>query len=479
MLVGIHEGTVHAGAQVSDSLIGITLLVKLGVAASFAAILARATTFKNLLLNPHRSWRQTMGLLAMICVPLTLGVYFRVRPVPSFLAADISFEATILMGLLLGPAAALLGGAVLSLPAMLHGEYWSLPVNLAVAAIASAYARFTNREDVWSFSPMIDLSLYQWVTRNLRKPHLDRQILLLVLITVMQFAISMLALAYPGELFALHSPVWWVELAICACAPVVVGIPLKIWNAIRIERKLEEQGRLLMEARLDALQRQINPHFLFNTLNSITSLVRSKPELAREMIVKLANILRVLLKDREAFVPFSEELAFTDDYLDIEVVRFGEKLKVVKEIAEETLAVVVPSMLLQPLIENSIKHGLEPRISGGTVTLRSRILGDGRLMLEVEDDGVGMEAERDVVAKLGAGFAGAGNGGGIGMRNVRERMEVLYGSSAEVEMTSRPGRGTKVTLVMPVLEAGAAPWSQFGEALEEAWTNVARAVTRG
>ena len=183
-----------------------------------------------------------------------------------------------------------------------------------------------------------------------------------------------------------------MELLICASAPVVVGIPLKIWNAIRVERKLEEQGRLLLEARLDALQRQINPHFLFNTLNSITSLVRSQPELAREMIVKLANILRVLLKDREAFVPFSEELAFTDDYLDIEVVRFGEKLKVVKEIAEETLDVVVPGMLLQPLIENSIKHGLEPRISGGTVTLRSRITDDGMLLVEVEDDGVGMEA---------------------------------------------------------------------------------------
>jgi two-component system LytT family sensor kinase len=277
--------------------------------------------------------------------------------------------------------------------------------------------------------------------------------------------------------FELYSSNWLVELAICACAPVVVGIPLKIWSAIRIERKLEEQGRLLMEARLDALQRQINPHFLFNTLNSITSLVRSKPELAREMIVKLANILRVLLKDREAFVPFSEELAFTDDYLDIEVVRFGEKLKVVKEIAEETMPVVVPSMLLQPLIENSIKHGLEPRIGGGTVTLRSRVLADGRLMLEVEDDGVGMEPDRapSPVGGIGRG----GNGNGIGMRNVRERMEVLYGSAAEVEIVSRPGRGTKVTLVMPVLESGAAPWAQFGEALEAAWGNVARAVTRG
>jgi two-component system LytT family sensor kinase len=398
--------------------------------------------------------------------------------VPNFYAADISFEPTILLGLLLGMAPAMLGSAALALPAVWHGEYWTLPVNLAIAAIAGAYGRFTDREEVWSFSPMIDLSLYQWVTRNLKRPHLDRQILLLVLITAMQFGTSMLSRVYPRQFFELHSSYWLVELAICACAPVVVGIPLKIWNAIRIDRKLEEQGRLLMEARLDALQRQINPHFLFNTLNSITSLVRSQPELAREMIVKLANILRVLLKNREAFVPFSEELAFTDDYLDIEVVRFGEKLRVVKEIAEETLPVVVPSMLLQPLIENSIKHGLEPRISGGTVTLRSRILSDGRLLLEVEDDGVGMLMEQELGAGNGMVRGDVNGAGGIGMRNVRERMEVLYGSAAEVEVVSRPGRGTKVTLVMPVLEAGAAPWAQFGEALEEAWANVAKAVTR-
>jgi two-component system, LytTR family, sensor kinase len=476
------HGSTHAViTQVPDSLILITLLVELGVAAAVSSSLARSNTFKGLLLLPHRSRRQMLGLLACICVPLTLGVWVRVR-VPNFLAADLSYEATILMGLLLGPGPAMLGGAALALPAMCHGEYWTLPVNLAVAAIAGLYGRFTDPEDVWSFSPMIDLSLYQWVTRNLRKPHFDRQILLLVLITVMQFGTSMLSRAYPARFFELHSPNWIVELAICACAPVVVGIPLKIWNAIRIERKLEEQSRLLMEARLDALQRQINPHFLFNTLNSIASLVRSQPELAREMIVKLANILRVLLKHREAFVPFSDELEFTDDYLDIEVVRFGEKLRVVKEIAEETLPIVVPSMLLQPLIENSIKHGLEPRIGGGTVTLRSRILSDGRLLLEVEDDGIGMESEpaSELTAIEGETFwVGAANGNGIGMRNVRERMAVLYGNQAEVEIVSRPGRGTKVTLIMPVLEAGAAPWAQFGEALQATWTDVARAITRG
>jgi two-component system LytT family sensor kinase len=472
-------GAIHPVVQVKDSLIGITLLVKLGVAAAYAGAWARSKTFKDLLLKPDRTRRETIALVAMICIPLTLGVWIRIRVV-NFLAADVSFEATILMGLLLGPLPAMFGGAALSFPAVWHGEYWTLPVNLAVAAIAGTFGRFIPSEDVWSFSPMIDLSIYQWVTRNLRKPQLDRQILLLVLITAMQFATSMLSRAYPARFFELHSDDWLVELAICACAPIIVGIPLKIWNAIRIERKLEEQSRLLMEARLDALQRQINPHFLFNTLNSITSLVRSKPELAREMIVKLANILRVLLKDREAFVPFSEELAFTDDYLDIEVVRFGEKLRVVKEIAEETLPVVVPSMLLQPLIENSIKHGLEPRISGGTVTLRSRILSDGRLMLEVEDDGIGigMGVEAGSRAPLLGARPGAGSGTGIGMRNVRERMEVLYGSQAEVEIVSRPGRGTKVTLVMPVLESGATPWAQFGEALQATWADVARAVTR-
>jgi two-component system LytT family sensor kinase len=473
------QGMTHvAGGQVTDGLILITLLVELGVAAAVSSSLARSTTFKNLLLLPHRSLRQTLGLVAMISIPLTLGVWVRVL-VPNFYAADIAFEATILMGLLLGPAAAMLGGAVLAVPAVLHNEYWTLPVNLMVAAIAGGFGRIIEREEVWSFSPMIDLSLYRWVTRNLHKPQIDRQILLLVLITAMEFATSMLGRRYPARFFELHSRYWLVELAICACAPVVVGIPLKIWNAVRIERKLEEQSRLLMEARLDALQRQINPHFLFNTLNSITSLVRSKPELAREMIVKLANILRVLLKDREAFVPFSEELAFTDDYLDIEVVRFGEKLQVVKEIAEETLNVVVPSMLLQPLIENSIKHGLEPRISGGTVTLRSRILSDGRLLLEVEDDGIGMDADSEdgrSSSRFGVARSGAGNG--IGMRNVRERMEVLYGSAAEVEILSRPGRGTKVTLVMPVVESGAAPWAQFGEALQATWADVSRAVTR-
>jgi two-component system LytT family sensor kinase len=434
---GVHEN--------DPKLILISLLVELGVAAAVASSLARSSNFKRLLLLRERSPKQIVQLLAWICVPLTLGVWVRVR-VPNFLAADLSFEATAILGLLLGPWTAMLGGIALALPAVKHGEFLALPVNIAVALIFGAFSRFADEEDIWSFTPLIDLSLYRWVMRTVTHPHLDRQIFLLVLMTLVQFFTSVLAHLYPHRYFEMYSSTWYVELAICACAPVVVGIPLKIWNAVRIERKLEEQERLLLEARLDALQRQINPHFLFNTLNSIASLVRSRPELAREMIVKLGNILRALLQDRDAFVPLGEELAFTDDYLDIEVVRFGEKLRVVKDIADDTLGVEVPSMLLQPLIENSIKHGLEPRISGGTVTLRSRLVA-GRLMIEIEDDGVGVEPGRDVTAPV-SGLVREGTG--IGMKNVRERMEVLYGDEATVEMVSRPGRGTRVRLIMPL-----------------------------
>jgi two-component system LytT family sensor kinase len=433
---------VHAS---DPKLIWITLLVELGVAAAVASSLARSTAFKRLLLLKQRNTRETLHLLAWICVPLMLGVLVRVR-VPNFLAADLSFEAVAILGLLLGPWPAMLGGAALALPAIGHHEWFALPVNLLVAAVFGAYRRVAGEENIWTFSPLIDLSLYRWIRRTVTWPYLDRQMFLLVLIMATQYATSVLSHFYPHRYFELYSSSWFMELAICASAPVVVGIPLKIWNAVRIEHKLEEQSRLLLEARLDALQRQINPHFLFNTLNSIASLIRSKPDLAREMIVKLSHILRVLLRDRDAFVPLREELDFTDDYLDIEVVRFGEKLRVVKEISDDTLDIIVPSMLLQPLIENSIKHGLEPRISGGTITLRSRIA-DDRLLLEIEDDGVGIEPGGPTTAP-DSGIVREGSG--IGMRNVRERIQVLYGDEAHVDIISRPGRGTRVSLRMPL-----------------------------
>jgi len=350
-----------------------------------------------------------------------------------------------------GPA--MIGGAFLSIPAMLHREYLTLPFNLAVALVFGAYRTFVSEEDIWSFSPFVDLSIYRWIRRNLPRPRMDRQVLLLVLILGIRVVRNSIAHPYPHRLFTLTSNSWPVLLAIYLCTPMVVGIPLKIWDQVRIERKLEEQSRLLLEARLDALQRQINPHFLFNTLNSIASLVRFRPEQARELIVKLASILRVLLQDREDLMQLRDELQFADDYLDIEVARFGtEKLHVVKDIAPDTLDLLVPTMLLQPLIENSIKHGLEPRMAGGTIVLSSRLQAD-KLVITVEDDGVGMPAEprlfEDDSSMRRNRLLRAGTG--IGMRNVRERMQVLCGPDSGFEILSRPGRGTRVVLTIPLL----------------------------
>ena len=196
-----YSGGVKPGVNpISDSLILITLLVQLGVAAAVSSSLTRSRTFRDLLLLPVRNLRQTATLVTIFIAPLVLGVLIRVK-VPNFLAADISFEATILLGLILGPLSAMAGGAALALPALLHGEYLALPVNLTVAVAAGAFARFATPEDVWSFSPLIDLSIYRWVTRNLKRPHLDRQILLLVLITAMRFATSQLSRRYPRRFF--------------------------------------------------------------------------------------------------------------------------------------------------------------------------------------------------------------------------------------------------------------------------------------
>jgi two-component system, LytTR family, sensor kinase len=172
---------------IESKLILITLLVKLGVAAAVSSALARSRAFQNLLFAAHRRSSQTLALLGFICIPLCLGVWVRIT-VPNFYAADISFETTVILGILLGPLSALAGGAFLAIPALLHHEYLALPFNIAVAITAGLYGKFVEEDEVWSFSPFVDLSIYRWIRRNLRKPRFDRQVLLLILIVTMEIA---------------------------------------------------------------------------------------------------------------------------------------------------------------------------------------------------------------------------------------------------------------------------------------------------
>jgi two-component system LytT family sensor kinase len=307
-----------------------------------------------------------------------------------------------------------------------------------------------DREVIWSFSPLFDLSIYRWIRRTIAKSFIDWQTSFFFMILGLQFLRLQTREVFPHYTWAIDSPNWLVSCATYIATVMTVAIALKVLNNTRIEMKLEEQERLLLQARMEALQSQINPHFLFNTLNSVASLVRFDPDTAREMILKLSKILRRLLKKGDSFVELREEFEFIDDYLDIEVVRFGrDKLKVVKELDPASLDVIVPTMLLQPIVENSIKHGLSPKISGGTIYLRSRIT-EGTLVVEVEDDGVGIVEPGSDVSEWNT----PQHGTGIGMANVRERLNVLFSDAARVEVESRTGNGTVVRILLPVPHTG-------------------------
>ncbi len=430
-------------------LILINLLIKLGVAAAVASALVRSVEFKKLLFREKRSLKQRIYLILWIGVPMALGVWIRFGA-KSFIAGDLTMETTILLGVLGGRFTGMVGGSLLALPALLHGEWATMPFVLICGFLSGQLRKLAEDQDeIWSFSPFVDLSIYRWLRRNLPRPRpFEWQTMFFVMIVALRFMQTELWRYFPHSVFSLESPTWWVEVLIYATSIMVIGTELKIWSSVRIQIKLEEQERLLLNARMEALQNQINPHFLFNTLNSVSSLVRFDPDTAREMIIKLANILRRLLNNTDAFVPLSEELEFIDNYLDIEVVRFGrDKLHVVKEIEADSLDVTVPSMLLQPLVENCIKHGLSSKIEGGSIYLRSRITDVG-LIVEVEDDGVGMMPEAQGQSN--------GESTGIGMANVAERLKVLYSGAASMTVNSSPGKGTLIRLRLPLLDAESA-----------------------
>jgi two-component system, LytTR family, sensor kinase len=446
-----------------SKLILVTVLIRLGVAAAISSVLVRARRFRVLLFREERTLGEKIEVVLIIGTPIMLGVLAR-EWVRNFYAADLSFEGAILMGVIGGRLVGSAGGILVSLPGFVMGEWLALPMNLLAGFLAGLLRHVASeREAVWSFSPLFDLSIYHWIRRSVRKSLIDWQTSFFLLILALEFVRIQLHRAFPKRIFALDSDNWWVELAIYAGTVMTVAIALKVLNNVRIEMKLEQQERLLLQSRMEALQSQINPHFLFNTLNSVSSLVRRDPDSAREMIVKLSSILRRLLRKGDSFAPLREEVEFLDDYLDIEVVRFGpEKLKIFKELDPNSLDHLVPSMILQPLVENAIKHGLSDRVEGGSIFVRSRAV-EGRIVIEVEDDGVGMPVSG----------TSSSAGTGIGMVNVSERLQVVYGDAAQITVESQPGHGTLIRLELPVLLAEDLGGSVAG-ALYEARSSTSR-----
>jgi two-component system LytT family sensor kinase len=426
-----------------------TLLLKVGVASSIAALLARWNTFRRVLFTEERDPDQKLKLMLFMTPPLIVGVTLRLVS-PYYRFADLSLEGAFLMGLLGGRVVGPIGGAIITIPALMAHEWLGMPAASTAGLLGGLIRQvIPDKEALWNFGPFTFLNIPKALMRMIRDTEIMWEMLPLLTCVGLELGrVALVEATKPKWLFALD-PHWNWQLALVLIATLMsVASPLKIWNNTRIEMNLERHQQLLLRARMDALSSQINPHFLFNTLNSVSSLVRFDPDTARELIIKLATILRRLLSSSEAFVPLREEVEFIDNYLDIEVVRFGrDKLQVVKELDPESLDMMVPAMLLQPLVENSIKHGLSSKVEGGSIYLRSR-LGAKALVIEVEDDGVGMGAAQLIQKPDGLG------GSGIGMANVAERLKVLYGDTARMTIDSHDGKGTLVRLRLPILEEG-------------------------
>jgi two-component system LytT family sensor kinase len=430
----------------------LNLLLKLAVSASLASILTRSAGFQRMLAREERTLRQRMLMALVSAVIFGAGVLTRVASHDVYKAVDLGLEGSLVMGMLGGYVTGLLTGLLTALPAA--PKEILTPLLFAAVGVLGGLLRdlAPDKEYIWKFTPFPDLGLYRlsisglWRQQDLRLPAFS--IACVGVILVSELLRSTLASAFPPPyaVFALQQGsqgmgLWMI--AFYASTLFATALPIKIWNSHRNEKQLELQQLRLNEARLAALSSQINPHFLFNTLNSVASLVRSDPEQARQVIYKLSKILRRLLRQQENLTTLREEMGFIEDYLAIEMVRFGDKLQFIAEIEPQSLDLPVPSMLLQPIVENSIRHGLSAKIGPGKIHVRARIQND-RLHILIEDNGVGIPE-----GKLERLYES-----GIGISNVNERLKVLYGEKYRMWIESRLGEGTTTGIELPGQASG-------------------------
>jgi two-component system LytT family sensor kinase len=418
-----------------------TLVFKLAAVAALATMLVRYHRFRHILIFERRAWPDRLTFALALGIPLTAGVVGRL--LLGYNAADLTLEGSFLAGLIAGPYAGAVVGAMVGLPPLGNGEWAALPFAVGCGFAGGGLRELCPKESIWHFSPFVFTTLHRRAWHMLRTLQIDWQVVLLVAPIALELLRQGLGIRWAEHhrLFFMHgappgSP--WLLVVVLLATVLSVATPIKIWNNARIEHRLEEQEKLLLAAKIDALASQINPHFLFNTLASISSLIRTQPETARMLITKLSGLLRRLMRSTDHFVTLREELESVDEYLDIEVIRFGPQLKVVKHISPDTLDVVVPSMLLQPLVENSIKHGLARKVGGGRITIKAAVR-DRHTIIEVHDDGLGMSEDRLEHAL----------GGGIGLSNVNERLRTIYGANCTLKLTSIPGAGTCASVEIP------------------------------
>ncbi|MCK6079726.1 histidine kinase [Microbacterium sp. EYE_5] len=207
--------------------------------------------------------------------------------------------------------------------------------------------------------------------------------------------------------------------------------------------ELDASRAALAEADLRALRQQISPHFIYNALTAIASFITTDPPRARELVLEFADFTRYSFRRQGEFTTLAEELRSIHSYLELERARFGDRLTVTLRISPETLATVIPFLSVQPLVENAVRHGLEPGEGGGTILLASEDAAT-HTEITVEDDGAGMDPD-----ELHALLTRTGDAGGVGLRNVDTRLRQLYGAEGGLVVETNRGAGTLVRMRIP------------------------------
>jgi sensor histidine kinase YesM len=315
---------------------------------------------------------------------------------------------------------------------------WELPYWIIWAALAPVVFRLTRRfrldRDNWHFSLLIHLSACVLISI------LHRAIYLILgwMLHVAAFRrVATISDLY-SFLFFFNLPTGFMSYGTILLVSQVVdfyhSFQEKELKASQLKAELAEARLEAAQSQLQALRAQLHPHFLFNTLNSISALLEEDAEAADEMIARLGNFLRMTLDSSAAQqVTLAQELEFLGCYLDIERVRFQDRLSVAIDIEPQSLAARVPNLVLQPIVENAIRHAIAPRFAPGVIEIRARE-SDSRLLIQVKDDGPGLDENfRE----------------GIGLANTRARLERLYGQSHRFEMKNAAEGGLIVEVEIP------------------------------
>ena len=245
---------------------------------------------------------------------------------------------------------------------------------------------------------------------------------------------------------------YWAVLGLCHAYDYYRRYRERERRAAQLELEAAQLETQLARAQLDALRTQLHPHFLFNTLNTISVLMREDVVTANRMLLRLSDLLRLALKNADTNeVTLRQEMEFLRSYLEIEQTRFQHRLTVKMEIDAEALDARVPNLILQPLVENAIRYGVAPRPTESTIEIRARRR-NGQVELEVLDDGPGIDEMRKEAAD-----------NGIGLSNTRARLDKLYGAAHSFHLSSADGGGTRVTITIPFHPAGDSEESSSGE----------------